>query len=280
MHQYLDDLEKCRKEMESRIGSCPLFSHFRYLTPDNLLQWEKRFDRMEQLTADLPASQFNVQMVRYNLDMAVLRTWLQVKQAYPAYFKDVKVVETRIRTTYDKVGKERGFAWPRQNFEQEMNNMLLLAENPGKPLPDLFAGIAADRIRRVVPGGTLIEDKAAAFGLAAKSAADKPFSFGFYDASNKKFVLKRTLESSEIKPDTYQLYKLGTVELTPSCLVWLADSGWLVQADVSEFYRPGEWQQWDVYVSMKFEGPSYSKATQIREDRVRSDQVVLIETAP
>ena len=60
----------------------------------------------------------------------------------------------------------------------------------------------------------------------------------------------------------------------------MADSGWLVQADVSEFYRPGERQKWDVYVSMKFEGPSYSKNTQLKEDRVLSDQVVLVETGP
>lgn len=294
MRQYLDHLEKCRKEMNFFISWNPTFYQFRYLTPDNLFHWEQDFDQMEQATAQAPEQRTNVQMTRVNLDMAVLRKWPQVKKAYPDYFKDIKGVENRVRAAFDKAEKTRCspavqsyMQARRKGLESDLNAIRLFAENPGKPLPEQFAGIAKDRIRRAVPrnGRTgRTNDSDAAFGVAGAETVhsvteEKPFTFGFYDEYNKKFVLQRSLKLSEIKPDVYQFYKLGKVELTPSCLVWLGSS-WLLSVKLDEFYEPGVLNQWEIYASMKFEGPSYSKDTQLKEDCVLSDQIVLIKAGP
>ena len=283
MRQYLDGLEQCRKEMKFSITWNPSIGGFKYLTPDNLSRWERSFDEMEDLAKDNPATLFNVQQVRVILDRAVLQNWRQTQKKHPDYFVNLKTVENRIRTTYDRMMKEHvstPFASfgnnTRKAFYDNLDATLLFAQNPGKPLPAMFAGIDEEKIKRVVPGKR-IKDADAAFGLAGESVSETPFKLGFYDEFNKKFVLDKTLQLSDIKPGHYTIYKLGTVELTPDCLVWLAASSWAVSAKLEGFYEPGVQNKWDVYVSMKFEGPSYQKDAKLEKDRVLCDQVVLVK---
>jgi hypothetical protein len=290
MGRYLDELEQCRKEMTVSIPWNPSYAMFRYLTADNLYRWQKDFDRMEEQTADAPAQRFNVQMVRFNLDMAVLQKWPEAKKRHPDYFTATAPVAERIRAAYARAVRERcspalqGVMQARQkSLEENLSSILLFAENPGKPLPEPLAGIASERVRRTVPRhgqNGRIKDSEAAFGVAGEEAwAGKSFQIGFYDQYNKKIVLQRELPLADIKPNVYQLHKLGRVELTPDCLVWMGTS-WLLSAKLDEFYEPGVNNQWDVYVSLNFAGPSFSPDAKLAADRVRSDQIVLVKAEP
>lgn len=287
MRQYLDDLERHRKEMRHSISWNPSTGGFKYLTPDNLSRWERGFDEMEELTKGNPKTLFNVQQVRVILDRAVLLNWQQASKKHPDYFKGAKFFESRIHATYDRMIKEHVSTSLsssgnilRKRFYDNLDTTMLFAENPGKPLPEMFAGISEEKIKRVVPTvyqKQRLKDDDAAFGITGESVSETPFKFGFYDGFNKKFVLDKTLQLSEIKPGIYAIYKLGAVELTPDCLVWLAASSWAVSAKLEGFYEPGVPNKWDTYVSMKFEGPSYQKDAKLGKDRVLCDQVVLVK---
>ena len=290
MRRYLDEQEQCRKTTTLFISWNPGYAMFHHLTPDNLYRWEQDFDRMEALAGLKPAQRFNVQMVRFNLDMAILQKWQETAKRHPAYFTALAPVVERVRVAFAKAAKERcspdlqGYTQIRlKSFDENLASLLLFAENPGKPLPEPFAGIAPDRIRRMVPqhGQTgRIKDGDAAFGVAGEEEfAGKTFKFGFYDQYNKKFGLEKTLPLTEIKPDVYQFHKLGTVELTPECLVWLGGS-WMLSGKLGEFYEPGVLNRWDVYISLKFSGPSFSPASKQAGDLVRSDQIVLVKADP
>jgi len=284
MRQYHSDLEKCRKEMQDFTTYNSSIGQFRYLSADNLFRWQKSFDEMEQLTRDDSTRRFNVLATRLPLDLAVLQNWQKARKKYPDYFRDAKLYEGRVRAMYDSLLEKhvsKSLA-PfgenlRKNFYASLDAIMIFAENPGKPLPSQFAGIPEERIKRCVPAGKRIKDADAAFGLTAVSRSETPFQFGFYDRSGKKFVMKRVLQAAEIQPDAYELYKLGRVELTQDCIVWFAASGWAVTANLANFYEPGTADKWDVYASMKFEGPTYSKDPGVKEDRVLCDQVVLIK---
>ena len=284
MRHYHNDLEECRKDIQDFVLYSAPIALFRYLTAGNLFRWEQNFDEMEQLTKDDPAKRNNVLATRLPLDLAVLQNWQKVKKEHPDYFKNAKHFEERVRSTYDRLLKDH--VSPslapngqnlRKNFYDGLDAIMIFAENPGKPLSAKFIGIPEDMIKRAVPGRKRIKDADAAFGITAVSVSGMPFKFGFYDTCGKKFVLERAIQASEIKADAYELYKLGTVVLTPDCKVWLSD--WNVTANLANFYEPGSADKWDIYVSLKFEGPSYSKDSGVKEDRVLCDQIVLIKVS-
>lgn len=304
--QYLNELEICRKEIKGHIAWNAKLGSFRYLrNPDKLLHWEKNFDKMENLTKNSPRCRFNIRLLRFPLDMAVLWNWKIASQAYPEYFKNPALLKRRSETTYAKVIEERcarklkPYMEKRQKaVKEELHRTIFSIENPGKPLPGMFDSVAKKNIRRICPdkGKRQIKDPNASFGIAIdifKNSADykahinkkeltekpnKPFYFGFgcapsWGASKPK----RSLEISEIKPDVYNFYKLGTVELTPNCRLWLGIDSWLSCTKLERFYEPGVLNKWDVYVSIKFEGPWYSQKSKSKRNRILCDQIVLVK---
>lgn len=298
MRQYHDYLEKCRNEKDmGYVGSDYSISMFPYLTAANLLRWEQSFDEMEQLTKDDPARLFNVRMTRCPLDLVVLDKWENVKKKYPDYFKDAKVFENRVRSTYDRVLKthvsneraqrsvnymKRAYAKLDAKIANLASEAIVELEPPGgKAIPAQFAGILKEKIRRVIPTNAdskqykNVSDPDAAFGVATKSVPMNPFPMGFYDSYGRKHGVQRSVQLSEIKAGGYQIYKLGSVKLTVACGVWIAD--WQARADLKQFYDESGNNQWDVYVSLKFEGPMYTGNTNATENRAFIDQVILIK---
>jgi hypothetical protein len=135
-------------------------------------------------------------------------------------------------------------------------------------------------IRRVVPESGVkpqVNDPDAAFGIAAESVPVNPFPLGFYDTYRKKHGRQRNIQASEISTNGtgYRIYKLGSVELTPNCYWWCGD--WNVQAKLGQFFEDEGDNKWDIYASLKFEGPKYFKDSSTKEDRVLCDQVILIK---
>lgn len=286
MRQYLNELEQYRKDINTFIQWSPSYGAFRYLTAENLYRWEQAFDKMDIMTTDTPRQNFNVQTARIDLDIAVLEKWKELKHVYPGYFTDPKQLEKRFYSTYEKAEKERCssnmIVFLKRMFTPVKNNLdstMIFAENEGKPLPEIFAAISKERICRVVPNhmhNGRVKDTDAAFGIAAESVPANPFTFGFYDGNGKKFVLQSELRLQEINASGYQFYKLGSAELTPDCLLWFAD--WNVTAKLEQFYEPGGKNEWDMYVSLKFEGPMYSgDAAASNTNRVFIDQIILVK---
>jgi hypothetical protein len=299
MRQYHDDLEKCRNGKDlGYVGYGYSIPMFPYLTAANLLRWEQSFVEMEQLTKDDPVRLFNVRMTRCPLDLVVLDKWQKVMKKYPDYFKDAKIFENRVRSTYDRVlathvspdrakrsenYMKRVYAKLDAKIANLASETIVELEPPGgKAIPAQFAAIPKEKIRRVIPKNAdskqykNISDPDAAFGVATKSVSMNPFPMGFYDSYGRKHGVQRSVQLSEIKAGGYQIYKLGTVELTVACRVWIAD--WQAGAGLEQFYDEGGNNKWDVYVSLKFEGPMYPGNTSATENRVFIDQVILIKT--
>ena len=80
-----------------------------------------------------------------------------------------------------------------------------------------------------------------------------------------------------IKSGEYRLYPIGRTVLSSQCYVWF-DWSWFVQFhDVSGLYNPDEaGKQWDVFASIRFEGPAYSPQTPAKQNRFYVDRVVFV----
>jgi len=63
---------------------------------------------------------------------------------------------------------------------------------------------------------------------------------------------------AEIEPGVYRMYKLGAIDVTPSCIIWFSARSWETNLALGErLYAPGEDNRWEAYVSLKFSGPTY-----------------------
>jgi hypothetical protein len=213
----------------------------------------------------------NVRFARRQLDIATLWKWFDLKKAYPETYTDHRPVLERIHAA-NAADALPAPAWEGKDMNRkpspgpEPGDFATLIEAGGqvKPLPPEFDGIDPARIRQFVPRvGTwipkllLLLDQDAAFGYAVPVfQPDLPLHVGFYQNDNKTHGPRRTVELAEIEAGTYQLFKLGTVTVTPDCVVWFAS--WVTQLQVGErLFEPGADNAWETYVSLKCLGPSY-----------------------
>lgn len=267
MRTYIGELEAGRKAIVKLPPGVNYRSPnyddrtFPYLTPENIHRWQGYFDRMEPLIAGQPERVIaNVQLARRELDMATLWKWAALKKQSPEYYKDHATLSARLAAANKAGAVPLGVA-ATQDFVT-----LIECGGEEKSLPAEFAGIDPKRIASYVPkyssrrgGKKLVKDAQAALGYGVPvHKPDLPFNFGFHQNDTKAHGARRALEAAEIKPG-YHVYKLGEVTLTPDCIIWFSAKSWATQLAVGErLYEPGEENRWEVYVSMRFDGPSFT----------------------
>lgn len=90
-------------------------------------------------------------------------------------------------------------------------------------------------------------------------------------------VIRKSLKKEELKIDRFHLYHLGTVTISQNCRLWLTGS-WSAHVALESFHTPGfPDKKWELYVSLKFEGPDYNKKSKAKKNNVWMDRVVLVE---
>ena len=278
---YMKELEGLRKEMQIKLPWNPSFSMFTYLTPDRIMKWEKDFDSMEELTKDSPACLRHVRMCRVSLDTAMLREWHEIKRAYPAVGVTPRELRSQIMGNFKAEADVRflpGMTYWLDVLGKTVSQILFQAEVQPKPLPECFSKFAAEDVRQAFPVSKLVDDADAACGVAAAADCDSlPFGFGFYDSLGEKWGIANEIQGGAVKPDQYAVYKLGRTELTPQCLVWFT-GGWIITVPIEQFYVVGEpFIKWDIYVSMKFEGPKFGSSDKKKKNQVFCDRIILIK---
>ena len=103
---------------------------------------------------------------------------------------------------------------------------------------------------------------------------------GVYDRTEKKSIAPGLRLSGKDIPrdEKYHFYHLGTARLGPDSVVW-AHGTWLLTCVLDKAYQLADGidpsiNDWDVYVSLKFTGPSYVEGSE-NEDAVWMDRVIL-----
>ena len=99
---------------------------------------------------------------------------------------------------------------------------------------------------------------------------------GFQDRSIMKGFHSYEFKRDQIPQDEkYHFVKVGTVELHVASLFWMHRT-WFIQQDFSRFFRRGENNKYDVWVSVKFTGPAYVKDS-TRENAISIDRFILAQ---
>lgn len=284
---YLEELEQGREAMRElpRAVTFTAGPHFEdrifpYLTVENIQRWQRRFDEMETQSAATPEALVNVRLLRRELDFASLWKWFKLRKANPDYFQDANVFASRIQA-----------ASPRPFAPGALADFMAIIEGGGveKPLPAQFDGIDRSRIQSFVPtnsgtqtGPLTVKDADAAWGYATTiHMPDLPLQIGFYQWESRhppkgKEGARIRLEQKDITPGKYRLHKLGDITLTPDCWVWFSAKSWATNQQLGERpYEPGALNQWEAWVSLKIDGPTYGGKA--KDDLVLCDRIILVK---
>ena len=282
MKKYIAELETARKQMTSSLPWNPRWSNFTYLTPKRIMRWQGMFDDMEKLVAGNEDHLRNVRTARITLDTSMLEKWREIEKKYPELSMTAKELHERIKQNASaelekhclKHLVDRWWA----SFGSTLDTELMKAEVVPKPLPEFFNQFPPDDVKQSFQiYGPKDSDAACGLAVVRDYDADAPVEIGFYDDQSKKMGIKRILKSEEIKPDGYEIYKLGRTKLTPYSRIWVTTS-WVFTVEMGEFYVEGyPLIEWDIYISLKFEGPRYGSEDQSKPNRISCDRIILVK---
>ena len=279
---YIDDLEAQREQMTVKLPWNPSLPMFTYLRPVWIMRWQAAFDQMEKLVADSPDPLRHVRTLRITLDAATLGKWREVRNDRPGVEWTPRQLRDRIMSSFSAErdsrclkGLENRFLGP---FGNAVEQKVVAAEVTVKALPAFFNKFVPERIRDILPPvAGMTEDSDGACGRAiVRKWEGGPVKFGVHDSYNDEWLTSRTINNEEIKPDRFQVYKLGRATISPRCILWFTDS-WIMTVPLDEAYVEGDaLVELDIYVSLKFEGPKYGSEDKNKPNRISCDRVILV----
>jgi hypothetical protein len=283
IREYCARLEADTQNMPSRMSWNPPAGQYRHLTP-KLIVWSQRlFDRAEATAANDPVLLTRVKQARMGMDLAAVLNWEAVRE-YPENGLTRTGLINRYRDTY--------IATVKANIDpnyvgNEVLQWHLAVKDELSPLPAPLDQIPASRIRQFTPQtarlhgrGRIVADPDAAAGIAAELDTDGkvPANLGFYDETTKRQQHAWVGKNAPIGAGKYQLVPIGRTALNEQCYVWF-DWTWLIQfADICHLYDPAHPdKQWEIFASVKYDGPGYGGAGE--KNRIRVDRVIAVKVA-
>lgn len=285
IRKYLYALEKATQEMTTTMHWSAGSWEYRFLTPGFLVASQKTFEQAEEAVLNDPVLLLRVRQARMSLDHASFLFWRKIAATIPDSGLEREEIVRRYRDTHqktvEKIPQNRQFL---SGSVEDFFSLRLMMNPTLKPLPAPLNEIPEGKVQQVTPDSAVelyeatIEkdpDSAAGIAVARVPGSELPFNLGYYDRITER-QLHRNITKNEISSSGYNLYKIGRTTLNEQCLVWIGAS-WVPQFPVSAFYDvqdPGK--EWDIYASLRFEGPSYPHGQKGKVDRVFVDRVVLV----
>ncbi|MCX7597738.1 MAG: DUF4838 domain-containing protein [Armatimonadetes bacterium] len=299
VREYLAALETATARQTTPMTWDANTGQHHYLTPELLLHCQALLDRAEAAVANDPTRLARVQHLRMSVDLACILRWDRLVAAGEVPFTMQQLID-RYRTTYTAAAKARLLPASLPALIAAMDEFLKWYElkTPLKPLPEPLGAVPAHRVRQLTPetalcGKTaaLVQDPLAAAGIAVKmeptlsipsyAPQDLPASvlnLGFYDQTTGRQQHAYIGRSEPVTTGEYRLYPIGRTALSPQCYVWF-DWSWGIQFhEIVGLYDPANpTKQWDLYASVRFEGPAYDPSSTAKENRFYVDRLVLVE---
>ena len=287
VRQYIALLENDTRSTPTYMTWSPGPLAFRFLTPAFLKTAQTMFDRAEAAVSGDPVHLLRVRQARMSLDKATLVFWSTLDDSSIGGLTREEVVR-RYRQTYTRTVRQRMNPGVQETWIRNLDAALkpLMMMTRPKPLPTQLQGIAPHRVRQLLPdvagyggGAEIRQDPQAAAGICVTRATggELPFTYGYYDETAKKFAINSRIEEEAISSPSYQLYKLGRTTLNEVCSIWITKSWWISFSPASFYDRVKPAREWDIYVSLRFEGPTYFDDMQDKADRVYVDRAILVE---
>ncbi|MBQ9367939.1 MAG: hypothetical protein IJT83_09180, partial [Victivallales bacterium] len=264
------------------LALAPLSSRS-YWTPEFFVRVNELLDRAEELEPTHPRIQAMLKTERLVLDLAHINL-PRIAASLEARFP-VAILEQRILENYKAYA---GLYWKDTtkmlaDFKEEF---VLMRNRP--PLPDEFKEKnVVDLLWYDIDAGDKVKDDDAAGGYASQirtthfKGTDSQFhafdfECGIYDFQEKKGRFAKTIPKTQLFQDEkYHFYYIGKTKLSVNNRLWFHHT-WLMSANMDKVFDgldPA--REYDVFVSVKFQGPAYVKGSD-RPNALRVDRVIFV----
>lgn len=283
MTAYVKELEEVWREPKGRVeleGPGAIIMNY---TPERLIRWQKMFDRLERKLADKPFERNNLALARRDIDALCLDHWGRIRTAFPQCPYTPDSVIARIRKT------KLPARYRRFKLMERAENAYLVCKALDKPLPARFASMPPGKVIQIPqcggfhsrrdPDAACGEAKTQPFRDGQMEKSSRKIGFDFYDQFQKKNLMHGTVDASKSAPGRYELYFVAKTSIPRGGLLAF-DSWWGVSVSLAPYYPEGdEFREFEIWASLKFEGPSFGSAPADGKDRMFCDRIFLIDTS-
>ena len=272
-----------------------------YFSPRKMLELNAAFNRMERKVAGDPEVVQRIREARIGVDFEILRRYRQVAAGASEEGWTLRSVYDRVTNTVVRAAARRidapGKWWADYRGKlvsdvlKQVDDEMEQVQCEAKPLPAEFAKVPWTNVIQIFPSSSDANGKNvfrvdmpdAAIGKAlyedaAEERLSVPYSVGIYNADEKRTLLggSAALSRKDIVPGTFRLYRLGRTTLSSSrCSLWVGYS-WRLTVPCSVAFVAGERPEYDVYVSLKFDGPKFGGDAS-RKSAVYFDRLVFVK---
>lgn len=289
MFEYALELEGVReRHLAYTQGRQALWASY---TPERLVRWSKTFNEMEALCSDAALCLQRVREARVGLDFRILRNYRRIAVAEPEFAAVNSAQSICARSTntvqrgYVRRGRYDKFGSEYQRMMKDIPYAAFVADSPDAQMPPPFREVNPDNYRQSfdVYDGMGCKSRSlagAAFGKAVWDDKEKPrgdgtFPWCIYDDENERYLASGKISGDMLVEGEFAFVRLGKVTLDNRCSVVLGRR-WGLKYRLNEFFDQGEDNDWEVYVSMRLEGPAYFKNAKFTENRAAFDRLVLV----
>ena len=311
IRRYLSRLQEAAQKSGSHVGMGTGPSGFGYLTLDFMVQAHRIFDDAERALraeSDDPTLFARVRHARLSLDRAAMVLGRRLMSEWVARGNEPEamplkrdVIAGRVKETWyaeiDRRIPASRRAAERAKADSEITKYTSLPVFVALPakFADAPAGtvvdFTADMSRNWRDIVKVVKDEGAESGitnrltfpdgLAAKDhPLDKyklPMPWGLYAPATKAFVTSSSITAADVPGSGYHWYKMGTHKIGPSYYLYFFWS-WIIQIDLgSAFDEANPDQQFDIWASVKFEGPAFGQGDADDENALCVERVVLVK---
>ncbi len=297
MREYYDYL--CKRQPEAkRLEGRSLFTKS-YIDYDFFVKCHPLIAKARDAVKDDPLRTCHVLNEAVPLEIATLMFAPKAENGIPTK----EILLNRLRPDWNMVldyyyAKQPTFVYGRKTtVYQAVNDFIAMMEPPKSgakyPVPPEADGktvyeVAYDGFNKLGEmsryGLRLVDDpesptgKAMRIGKEARDGEDfhkDKLTAGFQDRSIMQGFHSYEFKRDKLPQDEkYHFVNIGTVELHVASLFWMHRT-WFIQQDFSRYFRRGENNKYDVWVSVKFVGPAYVKGS-TKENAISIDRFLLI----
>jgi len=302
VRQYLARLEKASEAHTSYLSMGASPSQYRYLDLPFMLDAQALFDQAEQAVAGDDTLVRRVRFVRLPLDRAavilfrdLLTQWERGGHTPETMPLDRDAIAARCRDTWSAQIRFRVPAAQQEDALAEIDAELnpILARPAIVRTPEKFRELppaavfdfSADMSRNWNDVARRVPDAGAESGFTNRlELSDEdmaryalPMPWGLYDVINKQGGGSSTIQAADVAGPGYHWYRLGAFPIAPSYYVWFFWS-WIIQFDVDRAHNPEQPQAaYDVWASIKFEGPGFPHGKPGDKNAISVERVVLVK---
>ncbi len=306
--QYRDLLRKAMDKKRPFLDMRAKIGGITHLNLDTVIAAHKLFDDGAKAIAGDSVLEERWNSARLSLDRFTLVLhrplaveFMQRNGSLKGYPFDTNVIADRVEKTLRARAVHYPLEWPQRNYE--LPNLLKINELARKEIitekslrrPDMFKDVPASDYfefpcEQFSCWQTLFEikeDDSALSGKAAILVLDDnnksttretyklPQDCGLYITQERQSVLRHTVKPEDVKPG-WNWYCLGRTRLSSDAYVWIT-TNWIIQVGVANaFDNANPNAQYDIWVNMRFTGPTYPCGKQGEPDTMSVERVVLI----